>query len=98
MTAKLALLGSASFADAPGHLSGEFPVLEEQLDQRGDYFLSGHSGVSEPVGSVALPNVEGSVGGGRQIDGAAGALAPRWRLGLLVVRVVPEALKAFGLR
>jgi hypothetical protein len=98
MTAKLALPRSATFADAPGHLGGQFRVRQEQLDKRGNHFLSGHSGVSEPVGSVSLPNVEGAMGGGGQVDGATGALAPRWRLRLFAVWVAPDALETFGLR
>ena len=39
------------------------------VDQCGENLLSGHSGDAEAVGSVSLPDVEGPVGGDRQIDG-----------------------------
>ena len=93
MTAKLALPRSATFADAPGDFGGQFRVPQEQLDERGDHLLSGHSGVSEPVGGVSLPDVEGPMGGGGQVDGASGALAPRRRLGLFVRCVAPDDLE-----
>jgi hypothetical protein len=37
--------------------------------------LSGHSGHSQTVGGVSLPDVEGPMGGSRQVDGSACPLA-----------------------
>jgi hypothetical protein len=89
---------SAPFADAPSYFGGQLPVLEKQLDERADDFLAGDSGEPQAVRRVSLPDVQGPVGGGRQIDGPSGALAARLWLGPLLVDVLPEAREAFGLR
>ena len=44
------------------------------VDECDEDFLSGDAGESEAVGGVALPDVEGAVCGGGEVDGASGAL------------------------
>ena len=39
------------------------------VDECGEDLLSGHAGNSKAVGRFSLPDVEGSVCGGRQVDG-----------------------------
>jgi hypothetical protein len=76
MIAKLApLVRSAPFADAPSYFGGQLPVPEKQLDERADDFLAGDSGEPQAIGRLSLPDVQGTVGGGGQIDGPPGALA-----------------------
>jgi len=67
--------GSAPFPDAPGYLGGQLRVGQQQLDERADDLLSGDAGESEPVGGFALPDIEGPVCGGGQVDGASRSLA-----------------------
>ena len=67
--------GSAPFPDAPGYLGGQLRVRQQQLDERADDLLSGDAGESEPVGGFALPDIEGPVCGGGQVDGASRSLA-----------------------
>lgn len=45
------------------------------VDECGEDLLSGHPGDSQAVGRFSLPNVEGPVCGGRQIDGSSRPLA-----------------------
>jgi hypothetical protein len=55
MTAKLA--GLSPFPDTAGHLGGKLGIGQQQLDQRGNYLLSGDAGESEAVGGFSLPDV-----------------------------------------
>ena len=100
MTAKLALrcpfLRSAPFADAPRYFGGQLPVREKQLDERADDFLAGDSGEPQAVGRLSLPDVQGPVSGGGQVDGPSRALAAGWRLGFLMVEVPSDARDPFG--
>ena len=48
------------------------------VDERDEDLLPGYPGDPQAVGRISLPNVEGPVGGGRQIDGSSCPLgAPR---------------------
>ena len=85
------------FADAPGYFGGQLRVGQQQVDECGDDLLPGHTGESEPVGGLSLPDVESPVGGRGQVDGAPYALASR-RLPGLVIDALPNAGEAFGLR
>ena len=99
MTAKLAphALGrSAPFPDTPCHFGGQLRVGQQQLDERANNFLPGDAGESELVGGFSLPDIEGPVGGGGQVDGPSRALAAGWRLGFLMVEVPSDARDPFG--
>ena len=46
------------------------------VDQRGEHLLPGHARDTEAVCGFPLPDVEGSVGAGREVDGATCPLDP----------------------
>jgi hypothetical protein len=48
------------------------------VDEGGEDLLSGHPGDSQVVGGFSLPDVEGSVGAGREVDGSPGSLGTGW--------------------
>lgn len=50
---------------------GEFAIRQQLVDQRGQHLLSGHAGETEAIGGISLPDVEGTVLGRREIDGAS---------------------------
>lgn len=52
-------------------------VGQQLVDQRGQDFLSGDASQAEAVGCLSLPDVEASVLGGREVDGASGPSCPR---------------------
>jgi hypothetical protein len=41
------------------------------VDERGEDLLSGHPRDPQAVGRISLPDVEGSMCGGRQVDGSS---------------------------
>ena len=45
------------------------------VDEGGEDILSGHPGDSQAVGGFTLPDVEGSVCAGREVNGSPGPLA-----------------------
>jgi hypothetical protein len=69
------LVGSASGLDAAYDLGGELGVGQELVDERDKDLLSGDAGDTEAVGGFSLPDVEGSVCGGREVDGSSCSLA-----------------------
>jgi hypothetical protein len=75
MTAKLA--GLAPIPDHPGHLGGKLGIGQQQINERAEHLLSGNPGESEPVGGFSLPDVEGAVCGGGQVDGPSRPLPAR---------------------
>src|ERR1700761_9798101 len=94
MTAKLA--GSAPFPDTAVHLGRQLGIGQQQLDQRGNYLLSGDAGESEAVGGFSLPDVQGPVGGGGQVDGPSRSLATGWLVEFLPDAGLPDVGEAFG--
>ncbi len=52
-----------------------FGIGQQQLNERANDLLSGDAGESEAVGGVSLPDVEGPVCGGGQVDGPSCSLA-----------------------
>jgi hypothetical protein len=91
MRAKLARLAPVS--DTTGHLSGKHRVGQQQFDECAKDFLSGDAGESEAVGGFSLPDVEGSVCGGGQVDCPSCSLAACWLVGFF-----PNVGEAFGPR
>ena len=61
-----------------GDLSGEFGVGQKLVDECGENLLASHAGDSEAVGRFSLPDVEGSVCGGWEVDGASRSLGACW--------------------
>jgi hypothetical protein len=66
--------GSAPGRNGAGDLSGEIGVGQQLVDQCREDLLSGDAGDAELVGGLLLPEVEGSVGGEREVDGPSGSL------------------------
>ena len=65
---------SARGLDGAGDLGCEFGVDQKLVDECGEDFLSGHAGDSEAVGGLSLPDVEGAVCCGGEVDGASCSL------------------------
>lgn len=63
--------GSAAVFDGAGDLCRQFRVDQKLVDERGEDLLPGHPGDSQPVGRLALPDVEGPVRRRREVDGSA---------------------------
>jgi hypothetical protein len=69
---------SARVPDGPGDLGREFGVAQKLVDECREDLLAGHAGESEAVGRLSLPDVEGSVCGGWEVDGASRSLGACW--------------------
>jgi hypothetical protein len=59
------------------------------VDECGEDFLSGHAGDSEAVGGLSLPDVEGAVCCGGEVDGTSCSLGT---CGLVVCRWLDDSL------
>lgn len=66
---------SAAGPDAACDLGGEFGVGQEFVDECAEDLLSGNTGDSQTVGGFSLPDVEGSVCGGWEVDGSSCSLS-----------------------
>jgi hypothetical protein len=65
---------SARVLDGADDLGREFGVGQKLLDECGENLLASYAGDSEAVGRCSLPDVEGSVCGGWEVDGASRSL------------------------
>lgn len=70
---------------AAGDLGREIGVDQKLVDKGGEELLSGHAGDSQAVGSFSLPDVEGSVCGGWEVDGASRSLGACWLIACSMV-------------
>jgi hypothetical protein len=68
---------SAPGLDGAGDLGCEFGVGQKLVDECGEHLLSGHAGDSEAVGGLSLPDVEGAVCCGGEVDGTSCSLGTR---------------------
>ncbi|EUA54648.1 hypothetical protein I553_1396 [Mycobacterium xenopi 4042] len=64
---------SPPVADGADDLGGEFRIAQQLVNERREDLLSGDPGEPQPVGRVSLPDVEGTVLGGREVDRSAGS-------------------------
>jgi hypothetical protein len=80
---------SARGLDGAGDLGCEFGVDQKLVDECGEDFLSGHAGDSEAVGGLSLPDVEGAVCCGGEVDGTSCSLGT---CGLVVCRWLDDSL------
>jgi hypothetical protein len=69
---------SARVLDGADDLGREFGVGQKLVDECGENLLASHTGESEAVGRFSLPDVEGSVCGGWEVDGASRSLGACW--------------------
>jgi hypothetical protein len=69
---------SARVLDGADDLGREFGVGQKLVDECGENLLASYAGDSEAVGRCSLPDVEGSVCGGWEVDGASRSLGACW--------------------
>ena len=81
-----------------GDVGAKPGVAQKLLDGCAKDLLSGDARESEAVSGFSLPDVEGSVCGGGQVDGSPCSLAACGLVEFLVVQFLSDAAEAFGLR